>query len=103
LLQVVALILYTGPMYVRYNGVLRGVAGRTPGDKHNSTLNLYATTIMLIVSGLLKLSRFSPALKSPFVYRGFGDVRLPDNFFAKDGQGRSGGVEFGCTPHSPPP
>jgi hypothetical protein len=69
---------------VRYNAVLRG----------SYADNLYTTTIHLIVSGLQKLRSITalPEGKSA-VYRGTGGMVLPHDFFAKDSQGFSGGVE----------
>ena len=49
--EIVALRLYTGPMYVKYNAVSRGLA------KAGSTR--YSATIHLIISGLQKLNCFT--------------------------------------------
>ncbi|KAJ1485785.1 hypothetical protein T484DRAFT_2393332 [Baffinella frigidus] len=86
--ELVALRLYTGPMYVRYNGVLRGFYSR----------NLYTTTLHLIVSGLRKLCRITaPPPKNAEggreVFRGTGGMALPPDFFHSDEQGFAGGVE----------
>ncbi|KAJ1463726.1 expressed protein, partial [Baffinella frigidus] len=88
LAELVALRLYTGPMYVRYNGVLRGFYSR----------NLYTTTLHLIVSGLRKLCRITaPPPKNAEggreVFRGTGGMALPPDFFHSDEQGFAGGVE----------
>ena len=40
-------------MYLKYNGILRAILSTDPADVED---NLFPTTIMLIVSGILKLS-----------------------------------------------
>eukprot|EP00283_Hemiselmis_rufescens_P012404 CAMPEP_0173446888 /NCGR_PEP_ID=MMETSP1357-20121228/37552_1 /TAXON_ID=77926 /ORGANISM="Hemiselmis rufescens, Strain PCC563" /LENGTH=137 /DNA_ID=CAMNT_0014413231 /DNA_START=18 /DNA_END=428 /DNA_ORIENTATION=- len=52
--EVIALQLYTGPMYGKYNAVLRG----TPPEVVKALRgNTYACTISCIVSGIKKLSQ----------------------------------------------
>lgn len=52
--EVIALLLYTGPMFKKYNAVLRGF----PQDTYEALLgNTYTTTIYCIVSGVIKLSK----------------------------------------------
>jgi hypothetical protein len=52
--EVIALLLYTGPMFKKYNAVLR----RFPQDTYEALLgNTYTTTIYCIVSGVIKLSK----------------------------------------------
>jgi hypothetical protein len=45
---------YTGPMYCKYNAVLRGFPKAVVDDLKGNT---YTTTIHLVVSGVIKLSR----------------------------------------------
>jgi hypothetical protein len=40
-------------MYLKYNGILRAILSTDPADVED---NLFPTTIMLIISGILKLS-----------------------------------------------
>lgn len=67
--EIVALRLYTGPMYVKYNAVLRGMAVATAGG------TIYSSTVHLICSGLHKLSRVSDLPKEMKLYRGNGGWR----------------------------
>ena len=93
--EVIALILYTGPMYSRYNAVLRLFPEETVKTLKG---NKYTTTIHLIVSGVIKLSRCFELPKQPedrFVYRGLCNLDLPDAFKQPNEYNVTGGVEFG--------
>jgi hypothetical protein len=85
--EVVALRLYTGPMYVKYNAVLRGMAVATAGG------TIYSSTVHLICSGLHKLSRVSELPKEMKLYRGSGGMALPSSFLEPDTSGCAGGTE----------
>ena len=85
--EVVALRLYTGPMYVKYNAVLRGMAVATAGG------TIYSSTVHLICSGLHKLSRVSKVPKEMKLYRGNGGMALPSSFLEPDASGCAGGTE----------
>jgi len=88
--EIIALRLYSGPMYAVYNTILR------PGEDaagSTSAKNLYPTTIQLIVSGICKLSRVAEAPAELCVYRGLSGMALPKEFFDADQQGFAGGVE----------
>ena len=85
--EVVALRLYTGPMYVKYNAVLRGMAVATAGG------TIYSSTVHLICSGLHKLSRVSELPKEMKLYRGNGGRALPSSFLEPDASGCAGGTE----------
>jgi len=93
--EVVALRLYTGPMYVKYNGVLRGMAGATAGG------TTYSATVHLIASGLRKLSRVSEPPKDMVLYRGNGGMALPADFLEPDEQGCAGGTELAIMSATP--
>jgi hypothetical protein len=76
--EVVSLRLYTGPMYMLYNAVLR----RYPEDVvKRLKSNNYETTIFCIISGVAKLSRETAVPKDRRVYRGLGGMILPDVFW----------------------
>ncbi|KAJ1492128.1 ankyrin repeat-containing domain protein [Baffinella frigidus] len=90
--EILALVLYTGPMFSKYNAVLRGFPKAVVDDLNGNT---YATTIHLIVSGVIKLSRRTVLPKDRVVYRGLGDLELPEEFLKEDRFGVRGGVEFG--------
>ena len=85
--EIVALRLYTGPMYVKYNAVLRGMAVATAGG------TMYSSTVHLICSGLHKLSRVSELPKEMKLYRGNGGMALPSSFLEPDASGCAGGTE----------
>ena len=86
--------LYTGPMFMKYNAVLRGLPSRLLSPKmwtHMKKLcgdSTYATTLHCINSAIVKLSRLA---KPQTVYRGLSGRVLPSEFWR--GQGH-GGVEF---------
>jgi hypothetical protein len=82
-MEVIALRLYTGPMFVLYNTVLRGFPERdiellkdTEGKE-----NRYETTIFTIASGITKLSKVSNIPKDRRLYRGLGGMILPRQFW----------------------
>ena len=54
--------------------------------------NTYATTIHAINSAIIKLSKLTVAQT---VYRGLTGAVLPKQFFERDAEGLTGGVEFG--------
>ncbi|KOO21225.1 hypothetical protein Ctob_000811, partial [Chrysochromulina tobinii] len=99
--EVVAARLYTGPLFVKYNAVLRGIdssnkylegemkkycAEREGGTK----INMYCTTLHCINSAIIKLSKLTRATA---VYRGVSDKGLPEQFFKANDCGVRGGVE----------
>ncbi|EKX31206.1 hypothetical protein GUITHDRAFT_83345, partial [Guillardia theta CCMP2712] len=78
-------------MFYKYNAVLRGYPRQVvEGLKGNK----YVTTIYCIVSGIIKLSRIALIPPSRVVYRGLGDLTLPDAFMQADRLGICGGVEL---------
>ena len=87
--------LYTGPMFVKYNGVLRGknlsFAAWCLG-KDLCDGNHYIDTIHSINLALLKLAKIVKAEK---LYRGMGGMRLSKQFLELDKYLIAGGVEFG--------
>ena len=89
--EVVALRLLTGPMREVYNLSLRGSgAGAKDGGSSGNDLR-FATTCLLISSGLRKLARVGGALKGDAVYRGLGggDEQFAAGLLEKDGTGFS--------------
>ena len=89
--EVLALVLYTGPMFIKYNTVLRGF----PEEGINALKgNKYTTTIYCIVSGIIKLSKVMRLPDNRMVYRGLGGLELPEAFTTPDECGIRGGVEF---------
>ena len=88
--EIVCLRLYSGPMYMKYNTILRNFPQESVDTLKG---NKYTTTIHLILSGILKLSRVQPIPTSRMVYRGLGGRRLPKEFYITDKNGSRGGVE----------
>jgi len=90
--EILALRLYSGPMYMKYNSLLRGL----PHDMLQKLKgNKYTTTIHLILSGILKLSKVQRIPQDRLVYRGLGGRKLPKMFYMRDESGCRGGVEAG--------
>ena len=96
--EVIALILYTGPMFQVYNSILR----RFPQNVYDvyansdSDPNLFSTTIFVLVSAVQKLSRSNLIPPGTQLYRGMGGLMdLPDCFLQSDENGCSGYVEWG--------
>ena len=98
--EVIALRLYTGPLFELYNTVLRawgntedrGVVPSYSGVfKGMDVRGCFTTTIHVINSGVLKLSRLQPAVP---VYRGISGMKLPKRFIEADEYNVRGGVEY---------
>jgi len=86
--------LYTGPMYVKYNTVLRSKS-KDPAMlqmvKQLTKGNGYPTTIHAINSCVIKLSKLTKAGK---VWRGIKDATLPKEFWEPNAMGVRGGIEY---------
>ena len=88
--------LYTGPMYMKYNGTLRGILPDSPpffqiAFQRLCQGNNYAATIHTINAALVKLSTLQKVQK---VYRGLAG-KLPKPFRVEDKFAARGGVELG--------
>jgi hypothetical protein len=75
--EVIGLRLYTGPMFMAYNAVLRGFP---MSDVEMLKGNKYETTIFVITSGITKVSKISDLPANRLVYRGLGGQILPRQF-----------------------
>ena len=82
--EVIGLRLYSGPMFMHYNMVLRMQTGKQ-----------YITTIHAIVSGIIKLASIMMLPRDRKVYRGLSGIELPEEFWNADKYGSKGGVEKG--------
>jgi len=82
--EVQGLRLYSGPMFICYNLVLR-----------KQTVKKYVTTIHAIVSGIIKLASVWKIPIGRVVFRGLSGILLPEQFWDEDAYGAKGGVEFG--------
>lgn len=91
-----ALRMYTGPIYVKYNFILRGAHSALSNDfisryvERYCCNNKYPTTLLYLCLGITKLSRITKAQK---VYRVPGG-RMPKEFF-EEKSGARGGIELG--------
>ena len=112
LAEIIALRLYTGPCFQRYNGKLRALnpdietstgADAKPQLRRAATRRAldnpgerrYTTTIHAIASGLIKIAHVSKLPEDRKVYRGMAGVVLPERFRVLDEHGCRGGVELG--------
>ena len=86
--------LYTGPMYLKYNAVLRGRQFESARANFEELCggNTYATTLHCINSSIIKLSKLTKAAK---VYRGVSGGVLPDSCRVSNDFDVRGGVEGG--------
>ena len=87
--------LYTGPMFVKYNTVLRKLTSVPAMVKAAEELcfgNQYVTTLHVINSALLKMAKIQPAER---VYRGMAGCFLPEEFMKPNEFNVCGGVEYG--------
>ena len=87
--------LYSGPMYEKYNAVLRAESRHAFLVARCDELtrgNRYATTIHAVTSCVLKLSKLTKACK---VWRGIKDAKLPKEFWVPNAMGVRGGIEYG--------
>ena len=90
--ELVALRLYTGPMYVVYNALLRCFPMKLAAK---FSTNRFSSTIFAIISGITKLSRFAKVPENRKVYRGLSDVRPTEDWIASKNKRISVGVELG--------
>ena len=93
--EVMALVLYTGPMYMVYNAVLR----RHPPELYGAFAggeSPFATTLHVLVSAVQKLARSAKVPDGLPLYRGLGGrTELPAHFGRCDGHGCRGLAEWG--------
>jgi hypothetical protein len=88
-----------GLQFVHYNAVLR----RWPENIFNTLNgNTYATTIHCLVSGVTKVSRRTRIPSGLVLYRGFGGLKLPEQFYKAPEGGFKGFVEWGFMVSSSP-
>ena len=91
--EVIALVLYTGPMFMIWNAILRNWPLSLYNDLKNND-NLFPTTIFVLISALQKVARIMDLKHGKFVYRGLdGNMKLPEQFYTPDEYGCIGGVE----------
>lgn len=112
--ELVMLRLYSGPMFAQYNGKMRAflrcVQEILPKERKGLGPALvmaameaarkrmgseYVTSILVLVSALLKLRTVCPLPPGRKVFRGFAGLETPQCFKFQDDRGNQGGVEFG--------
>ena len=81
--------MYTGPMYFKYNTVLRGQPPEVLSVCHGNT---YTTSLHVINSCIVKTSKLTQCTK---VFRGVRDGVLPPEFWEANEFGVRGGIEQG--------
>ena len=93
--EMIAVVLYTGPMFVVYNGILRQYP-KELYDVFVKSDNRFSTTIFVLVSAIQKLSRCMHIPAGMLLFRGLGGtLELPDSFTIADENGCKGWTEFG--------
>ena len=85
--EVIALVLYTGPMYYVYNKELR---------REGESERCYKTTIFVLASALVKLTQVQRIPNRMRLYRGLGaGMDYPNFFYEVDDNGCKGITELG--------
>ena len=89
-----ALRLYTGPLYVKYNGILRAALSGVPFLEQACQKlcmgNQYPTTLHVLTTAIIKLGKLE---KAQLVYRAPGGA-LPASFWRRNPEGVQGGLEI---------
>jgi hypothetical protein len=92
--EVLALVLYSGPMFYVYNVILR----QHPEPMYHSFReggNTFPTTIFVLVSAVTKVTKRTRIPRGTLLYRGLGGrMDLPDKFFNVDATGTSGYADW---------
>jgi hypothetical protein len=86
LVEALAARMWTGPMYIKYEAVLRGSGAEFQMCQGNG----YVTTLHCINSTIVKTSKLSTVTK---VYRGVSSGQLPADFWAPNAYGACGAIE----------
>jgi hypothetical protein len=93
--EVIAVVMYTGPMYEKYNCVLRQWP-KEAYDEMVSKGSTFSTTIHVLVSAVQKLSAAIKLPDGTKLYRGLGGfTELPESFFKPHANGGRGFTEWG--------
>jgi len=99
--EVISVILYSGPMFVMYNGILRQYTNEAKVYKHfKKQNNLFPTTIHVLASALQKIARHSRISADTPLFRGLGGsgkftLELPDSFHNPDEKFLTGYTDYG--------
>jgi len=91
--EFLSLRMYTGPLYMKYNGCLRSFCGVKFMEDQFKKLcqgNHYTTTINVLTGAIIKMGKIMPAVT---VYRAPGGA-LPASFWKRTKEGCMGGIEI---------
>ena len=92
--EFVAMRCYTGPLYVKYNSVLRSAGGEPTMVARAAELcdgNRYSATLYVLLAAISRVAKLSPPAT---VYRAPGGA-LPASFWRQHSDGCQGGLELG--------
>ena len=88
-------VLYSGPMFQLYNTILRRFPAREY-ELFRGGGNLFPTTIFVLQSAVVKISRVMRIPAGLQLFRGLGgQAELPDSFHTADEHGCWGYMEYG--------
>mmetsp|Transcript_13572 Transcript_13572/g.37552 ORF Transcript_13572/g.37552 Transcript_13572/m.37552 type:complete len:396 (+) Transcript_13572:278-1465(+) len=85
--EVLACILFTGPMRFKYTSVLRESTSQSPFNNMLESDNHYTSTIHCLCSAIIKMSRAQNIKPGTKLYRGMGNVSPPESFHASQQPG----------------
>ena len=91
--EVIALVLYSGPMKTEYNNQLRKIA-QPSDDAISERDKTYSTTIFVLGSAIVKLTKLQRISTGMRLFRGVNGLRFPDRFQQPDNSGRKGITEY---------
>ena len=93
--EVIAVVLYTGPMYLLWNAILRKYP-TSMYDALKAKDSLFPTSIFVLMSALQKIARVMVLQSGQSLYRGVdGNMELPEAFSIPDTHGCVGVMERG--------
>jgi len=94
-IEIIAVCLYTGPMFQIYNAILRRFP-QSLYEPFEASNNLYATTIHVLVSAVQKVAKVMPPPEGLTLYCGLGGLmELPQQFWTYNEFGCRGYTEWG--------
>lgn len=93
--EIIALVLYTGPMFTIYNCILRKYPHNLYSELKGKG-SLFSTTIFVLVSAIQKVAKVMQLSQNVSLFRGTdGNMALPDFFHEADTHGCMGIMEYG--------
>lgn len=101
--EILAIVLYTGPLYWLWNTVLRGKEATPPNqwavwERCVEHENYFSSSLHVLGSAIKKIQQSGIGLKeNMMLYRGLSGGKLPEQMFKPDEHGRLGMAEFGVS------